>query len=295
MAVDQIRRPQIDLQTHLQDPRVEEALRHGDIHKVIEALPSGVTTRDIEDFLKQRFVVLDQALLQNVQIKADAGSLPPPDPVADFLPIQSENTLSEEDQELLARMLGGARAAEIAPEQAAAAGEDIQAYGDELIGMVASHQQERDEFLTHIENAIFDAQLTQDLRAKRDELREELRRIFAMVKAGTIAPEFAIIALAKVQAAERGFLFTILGKQLMHVNQEQSKIAQSFYGEQELGGLEVKKHEIAEKSQSMQQILSTMQKLTQDIDGLISTAKSQVEEYNRTKMELIRRASVSGA
>lgn len=320
MSVDQIQRRNIDLSAHLNNPQVEDALRHGDIKKIMLALPAGVTRKDIEEYLKQRFVLLDQSIMQNTAIKSDFGAMPPPDLIENMIPVNKANAFSEEDALLLRELIGadpttnkksmsgakaasieGFRAAEgdgdvIDPEsEAAEALADLTQYGEDLMDMVTQHQEERDQFMIDLDNQIFNTQLNIDLQKKSAELRKELQRIMSLIKSGKIAPEFAIIALAKIQQSDRGFKFALLGKQMMHVNQEQARVAESLYGEKTPAGFESAKLEINELSMSMSQITGSMQQLTQEIDSIISTSKSMLDIINTTKLELGRHLSVSGA
>ncbi|MBI4237179.1 MAG: hypothetical protein HY696_02020 [Deltaproteobacteria bacterium] len=318
MAIDQIRRPGVDtMGSHLDHPQVVEALKSGNIHEVMKVLPAGVTREDIEEYLKQRALVLDQVILQSTQIKADDATVPAPTP-AMIAPIQAQAALGEEDRQLLRAVLGTGRGAEALtgkadsalPEEGGATGDggdatgqgapnqaldDVLGYGEDLLGRVDADAKEYEAFIAKLEDQIFNMQLGQQLQARREELRADLQRIIAMMKEGLIEPEFVLIALCKVRSSEQGLLFTQTGQRLMRVNEEQQAIAKEIAGTKDYGTMEISRQQMAEKSMSMQQLSGTMQRIAQNIDSLLGTTKGMIDEYAKTKMELIRRIAVGGA
>ncbi|GEM_PF-4478324 len=299
MAVDQIRRGMSgDIRTQLDHPEIAQALQQGDIAEIMRALPSGVTRADIEEYLKHRFLLLDQALFQNTQIKADAASIPPPDWKRDLPPVNAAHRLDDADGRLLFSMLKHGRAAknldpEVDPNVQAQ--QDVEKMGNETLQMVGDHAQQYDDFANYIQDQVFTTQLRLQMESKRSELREEFQKIVAAMRAGQIQPEFVLLALAKVQSSEQGVLFSQLGQRVMHVSQEQSDVAKSISAvdASNAGAFEMKKLQIGQMSNDMNQMMSMMQRTAQGIDSILSTAKSQIEEYNRTKGELIRRIAVS--
>lgn len=303
MAVDQIHRGlDSTIRPRLDHPEVAEAIKHGDIHKILQALPSGVTRADIEDYLKQRGVVFQQGLLQNVQIKADEASLPPPDFVKNVLPIDDANALTDDDRDLLADYFGGsskaAVSAKAAPEATDAdkADAESQAFGQGLLETVEERTKHREEFLFELEQAAFNLQLTNELQSKRDELREELRRIFRLVKERKIAPEFAIVALTKTQVMEAGLIMTVQGKQLMNVNDQQRRVAESIQGLDagNVGDFEMKKHEMSSLGMDMQRIMQNIQTAMQKVSTADGTGKSMLDDYMRTRADLLRNVIPKG-
>ncbi|MBI2343198.1 MAG: hypothetical protein HYV02_02495 [Deltaproteobacteria bacterium] len=316
MAIDHIHRgPDATMRPHLNDPQIVEALKFGDIHKILQALPSGISKADLEEYLKQEWVVFDQGLLQNLQIKADAGSMPPPDLVKHVLPIDDAHTLMPEEHHLLTEFFGVGQAAVMAsgasakgadlpeggapvapPTDADLAQQDAEQFGQSLLETIGDRMEERDEFLHHIENEIFNTQLTNELLAKRDEIRREFRRIIDLMRRGLVQPEFVLVALTKVQVMESGVLVSTEGRKLMHLSEEQSRIAESIQSldPSSVGDFEMKKQQMAEQSLSMNMIMQNIQRAAQNMDTALSRGKSMLEEYNRTKLEVIRRVAVQG-
>ncbi|MBI4367019.1 MAG: hypothetical protein HY543_09395, partial [Deltaproteobacteria bacterium] len=114
MAIDGIKRDLgADVKPRLVHPDVLEALRKGNIQEILQALPAGVTKQDVEEYLKQQWMALDQGLLQNTQIKADAGAIPPVT-MEEMLPMAAEYQLTEEDRALLQQGLGIGKAGKAA-------------------------------------------------------------------------------------------------------------------------------------------------------------------------------------
>lgn len=315
MAVDHIRRgPDANMRAYLDgarfDPQLEEALRKGDVDKILQALPAGITRDDIEEYLKHRAVILEQVVLQNYQIKADEGAVPPPSPVDDLLPIDAGNALSVEDRQYLQAALGlsgddssadsqhswkGAQVLRAGDTDQQEAADAINQHADDVHEFVSESLEGDQELLLEVQNQIFNIQLTMELQSKRAELRKELDRIIALMRSGMIDPEFVLVALAKVQVSERGTIFTQLGRKAMHINEEQSRLAREIGVKDGLGGIETTKVKMQKETVNLNQVISSMNKVTQDIDSIFSMTKTLLEEYTRTKLELIRRAAVSGA
>lgn len=302
---------------HLDHPQVVEALKSGNINEILKALPVGVTREDIEEYLKQRALVLDQVILQNTLIKADDATIPAPTPAMIAAP-QAGALLGEEDRQLLRALLGTGRGAEsmsgkadsALPEEGGTTGDggdatgqgasnqaldDVLGYGDDLLNKVDVNAKEYEDFIKKMEDQIFNLQLGQQLQSRREELRQDLQRIIALMKEGLVEPEFVLIALCKVRSSEQGLLFTQTGQRLMRVNEEQGAIAREIAGTKDYGTIELARQKMAEKGISMQQLSGTMQRIAQNIDSLLGTTKGMLDEYNRTKMELIRRVAVGGA
>jgi hypothetical protein len=103
MVADYIRRgASATMRPHLNDPRIEHALKEGDISKVkqtIAASPESIVSlTDIDEYLHRSATILDQGLLQNVLWKADGGTVPDFDPVQHLLPMDSAMTLTDEER-----------------------------------------------------------------------------------------------------------------------------------------------------------------------------------------------------
>lgn len=286
-----------------QHPEVLDALRKGNVHDVLKALPSGVTKADVEEYLRHRWAVLDQGLFQNSQIKSDEFSVPPVT-MEDIPAMAAENALTAEEQNLLKQGLGGFKAAKVsrsmkggkfaddagaetkgpAPVSGAATG----GVGEEQLGaMIESDLAELDSFMIDIQNKIFEAQLTQELESRRAELKKKLQEIMALFRAGLILPEFVLIALAKVQISERGLLVTQYGQRTMHTSQEQSRIAKDIdklgSDPTKWGKLEVMRQQMGEKTLHLQQFAQMMQKISQDIESIFAFAKGAGESIRETK------------
>lgn len=301
--VDNIRRGiDADVRQYLEraqnDPQLRDAMARGDVQQIMRALPAGVTRDDILEFLKYRSVELEQTVIQQwTQIKAGDATIPPPDAGLQLLPIDAQSALDSDDQQVVkkllfggkgAKTLGGGKAAPTAatPEDAAAAEAALQAGGQHLLDEVRGQLGDDEAFLSNIEEQIFNVQLGMELEQKQHEAKEQFQRIVAMMRAGLVDPEFVLLALAKAQISERGVLYTQLGRRVMRINEQQTKIAGEIGLKTDLGAMEQAKQELQGKTMDMNQMMSLMQKVTQDIDSIMGTTKSMLEEYNRTKLEI---------
>lgn len=301
MVIDQIHRGlDSTIRPRLDHPEVAEAIKHGDIRKILQALPAGITRADIEDYLKQRCLVLEQGLLQNVQIKADEASLPAPDLAKHLLPIDEANALTDEDRALLADYFGGsgkaATAARGAQEDASEAVAEAQAFGQELIGTIDERIKQRDEFLFELEQAAFHLHLSQEMQSRQQELREELQRILHLVKEKKIAPEFALVALTKISVMESGLIMATQGKLLMNASDEQTRIAQSIQAldASNVGAFEMKKLELSQTTTSMGEIQQVIQMAMQKVQTAEGVCNSMLGDYFRTQMDLRRKHDARG-
>lgn len=278
------------------DPLLRDVLARGDVQQILRSLPAGVTPADIEEFLKARAVQLEQAVLQQwTQLKSDDGSIPPPDRSMHILPMDSDNAVGPEDHRVLSLLTGGkggmvgkaAPTADSGADQGTAEG-DVNAFGQHLVDTVNQQIEGDEEFLSELGEAIFNTQLGLEMEAKHHEVEEAFKRIVSLMRAGLVDPEFVLLAMAKAQIGERGTLYTQLGQRVMRVNQQQSAIAKELGLKSDMGDIEVTRHKLSEKTLGMNQLVSLMQKVTQDIDSIMGSTKSMLEEFNRTKMDIRR-------
>lgn len=311
MAVDHIRRPGIDtMRAHLGDPQVVEALIKGNVQDVLKVLPAGVTREDIEEYLKSRHIALDQAIIQNVQIKADDGAVPAPTS-AMFPAFDKGATLSDADRAAItlalsysqhnggSKALRGKAAAAVAFAQGRAdtdgqAQTDVAHFGEQLIDNVESHTEEYEDFTKNLENQIFYIQCDQQLKAKREELQQELEKIMALCRANAIDPAFVVIALARVKSSEYGLVFSQKGQELMRMQKESNAIAASIGQTQDYGKTQVASNKMREVSTNMQQVTGTMNSLAQQISSLVENAKGMIDSYEKSKADLISKVAPRG-
>ena len=103
--------------------------------------------------------------------------------------------------------------------------------------------------------------------------------------------------MAKAQISEQGFIFSQLGRKMMSLNSEQSAIAKSIgaIDPSNVGEFEVRKQKMGEMGISINQIMQQMQRSTQNIESVMSSSKSMLEEYNRTKLDIIRKVAAGAA
>lgn len=301
MSVDRLHRgPHSDIRARIEaaaDPKLQEALRKGDVNEIRAALPAGITLREIEEYLRFQSVDLEYGIVKNHLIKADEGSIPAPSYEKDFLPMDSQHALDAGDLQMIGMskmaMSSAGKGADTDSEGSSAADIFYQ-MGEEQIAMTEAELAEYTEFEKKIEDHLFDVQLNNQLIAKRDELRNELRRIINLMKQGIVQPEFVLIAMAKAQIGERGMMFTQTGKRIMRINEEMSALAQEIGKKDDLGGIEVTKEKMRTKATDMQMLVGNMQKLTQGINSIFDQTKSSLDVISNTKLEIIRHTAPQG-
>lgn len=113
-----------------------------------------------------------------------------------------------------------------------------------------------------------------------------------MAKAGVIGPEFVLIALAKVNLAKNGVIFSWLSKKAFGINEMMSRASEELY---EMGAgdpsyfstLQQVQAKTREGSFQMNIITGDMQKVMQNISTTLETVHGIMGEINRTRREII--------
>ncbi|OGQ05542.1 MAG: hypothetical protein A2W61_01935 [Deltaproteobacteria bacterium RIFCSPLOWO2_01_44_7] len=227
MPVDGVRshiehEPQI--RPTLEHPEVTEALRHGNIYEILKA--PGINRRDIEDYLAGRWRSFQNQIVQDYQVYANEGSVPPPDAERHFAIHSKEMALTPDDQKFFRQEMHQMRAmtakAEVLEE------EELQGPGQDVAGIAQEAVSEWNDFFSELQSKIIDAQMVREMQSKTAELNEETQRIVSLVMSGRIDPEYVLIAAAKSNMLQNGTLFSWKGKRIMHLNEEMNRASKDL-------------------------------------------------------------------
>ncbi len=156
---------------------------------------------------------------------------------------------------------------------------------------------EWDQFKEDMWGQIFDAQMSQDYQKRMGEINAEVQKILSMVKSGAIEPEYALIALAKVNSTKNGCLMTWLGKKAFHINESLCKISDelkntspsssSYYGL-----LQESQSKTRDGSFQLNLLVQDMQKVMGDVAGTLEFVKSFLSEVGRHRREIATKFAV---
>lgn len=288
-----------DATVQAEKQRIIEALRHGNIHEVF-AKETKFKIGDFTDFFSNQWRSFKSQIVQDAEIKSAEASCPPPD-INDFL-IQHQGTaITPEESELFAESMSdflmsgsGAGAGGKFKAQTADAGGEAAAMGpEELIGLAQSDLEGWDQFQEDIWGTVFDAQLTRDMQNRMAEIRSEVQKILAMVKSGQLGPEFALIALCKVNSTKNGVLMSGLGKKMYHINSRLSEISNDIYSTsvadpQYLGMMTLAKEETRQGAFDLSMLTQDMQKVMQDVSKTFEFTQGALSQINQGRRELLK-------
>ncbi len=180
--------------------------------------------------------------------------------------------------------------------------------GDEAVGPMTAEEMQQtaqgtvDEWTQMKEgsfNMILNAQFMHDYQARMGEIKAEVQKILAMVKSGQIEPEFALIALAKVNSTKNGCLMTWLGKEAYHVNDSMNKVYEELktMGSTDpryFGSLQDAQAKTRDGSFQLQLLQTDMQKVMQDVASVMEFAHSSISEIARNRREISQNVGVKG-
>lgn len=295
-----------------------EALKHGNIYEVFAKSPN-FKIDDFRHYFASQAMKLKGQVVQDTEVKAMEATYHEPDH-NQFYPQQRGLVLSKEDREFYMKamldFLSGGFSKDSGtqrPQQPEGAGagaggtllkgkaqtfkaEDTGDTGgatqEELQSMAQGTVDEWNQFVQDSWGQIFDSQMMADYEKRMGEIKNEVQRILALVKQGAIEPEFALIALAKVNATKNGCLFTWLGKKAFHVNETMNNVYNdlkkmsttdpSYYG-----SLMNAQSTTRDGAFQMQLLQTDMQKVMSDISSVMEFVHSAMNEFARTRREII--------
>ncbi len=157
--------------------------------------------------------------------------------------------------------------------------------------MAGATLDEWEQFQSDMWGQIFDAQFQQDYQKRMGEIKAEVQKILSMVKSGQIEPEFALIALAKVNATKNGCLMTWLGKKASHINESLNKISNDLASTspsspEYYAQLQNAQGQTRDGSFQLNLLVSDMQKVMQDVAGTLEFVHSFLGEVSRHRREI---------
>lgn len=282
-----------EVRKELDRAEIQQLLNTGNLYEIRAKLPLNLTLRDFDDFMRSqggRF----QELVQNFEFKADYAAFH--SPVKEVFPIQHQGTQvpPEEMAYFTREMMRTAempdfqfKASKIGKATETGEGppmtpEEIQQMGEGTLG-------EWQTFMDETWMSIMDAQMMKDYQSRMAEVQAEARRIVALVKQGLIPPEYALIAMAKVNQTKNGVLMTWLGKKAFHVNESLGKISEDLKkgGGWDPANLQTAQAKTRDGAFQLNLLVTDMQKIMQDSAGTLEQVKTMIDEMNRTRREII--------
>lgn len=301
-----------ELRSQLDRMEIQDLVRSGNLYEIRAKLPLNISARDFDDFMRHQGARLHE-LFQNVEIKSEYAASRSPD-ISRF-PVQHQDTsIPREDMtyfnQEMGSALGGAKfqtiggskglgggklgadgggQAQAADQKKLSPEELSQMSPDEIAQMSEGTLSDFQQFMDETWMQILDAQMMQDYQSKMGELQAEVRRIVALVKQGVLGPEFALIALAKVNATKNGVLLTGLGKKAYHVNESINRIATDLKksGASDIGTMSVAQAKTRDGAFQLNLLTTDMQKLMQDSASVLEQVHGIMGEMNRTRREII--------
>lgn len=291
-----------ELRTQLDRQEVLEALRKGNLDRVFK---SNFRIEDFKEFFTDQWRAYCERILQDGEVKAQEGTFRAP--AGHEFPVQHrELALPREEMAFFNDQMGrslerlqlkgmevskgigteeekGTAAEGLSPEEMERmTPEELAALGE---GTLEDFQQFMDETWMQI----LDAQMMQDYRSKMAEIQQEVRRIVALVKQGVLGPEFALIALAKVNATKNGVLLTGLGKKAFHVNEAINRVADDLKkgGAWDPGAMQTAQAKTRDGAFQLNLLVTDMQKIMQDSASVLEQVHGMMGEMNRTRREII--------
>lgn len=284
------------VQTDLARLEMAEELRHGNVYEIMKRLPAGLTIRDFEDYMSNQWRTFRSQIVQDGPVYVGDASVPEPQ-YSDF-PMHSGGTAlsSDEGNEFVKGMAvgpgkgSGFKAVGI---KAAEGGEGEAASGySDLEGMAEGTLDEWESFTSEMWNQIFDAQLAEDYQKKMGEIQKDVDRIIALAKSGQADPEYVLIALAKVNLTKNGCLMTWLGKKTFMNNAMMNRVANDLSATPTsdpnyYAAVQGAQSKTRDGQFQMQIMLSDMQKVMQDVTGVLGQVKDMIDGINRTRREII--------
>ena len=272
----------------LDNPEVVEALKHGDIREVLRKLPSGVTARDVEDYLATQSRIFQNRIVQDYEIYAGPWMVDEPNLERDFGHLGKAQTVKmtpEEQQEFRQTADRHFKAT-----SSASGGSDSDEPTD-IFSLAQGNLDAFDQTMSDMNERIFETQTQMQFQKNHAENDKKIREIIAMVKEGKIEPEFIMIAITKSYMADNGTLFVGWGRKLMKLNDEMNQISKDLY-KKDLGGLggardlQMAQSKLRDKGVTMQQLQFGIQDACQKIAGQFEMANSLIRTVDQARLNI---------
>lgn len=297
MAVESIHTQirELPSQPKLDSPEIIEKLRHGNIYEVLR---SQISPEDFNKFISYRGRLFENSILQNYQVYADAGSIPPPDLEMNFASHNMEMGMSGEERQFFAQEMAQLQNFEPMVEpsgrvhlQARAMStarsvqnELPQGAGEDVAGIAEGALTEWEDFFGELQNRVMDAQMIEQMRSKGEELNREMQRVIALVMSGQADPEYILIAAAKSNMAQNGIMFSHKGKKIMQLNEQLNSYAKDLYtmdpnSQGYMRELQMAQSKTRSGSQTLQMEMMDLQRVAQNVATSIEFASNAVRTF----------------
>ncbi len=299
------------------DPFTQKQINRGNIYELLANLPGQFSKQDLMDHMKTQHMRL-QDLVKNHQLMSGKGQVKPPtqmmkfnakfamsqDDISDLMMMlfqQKAQAAAKGDKAAMKDMMmmggrGGKFAMAPQPGKGAKAAKDadkpVPPMAEEIIASSDMTYQEAMDFVFEMQNRMFELQCQLDMEKKHEELKQEVQRIIEMVRSGKVDAVFLLIALAKVNASKNGLLFTQFGKKLWKLNDEATRVTEELYSGDPMDPQYAAQLQMTAQKQKaigfqQQFLIQDMQKVTQNIESVMSFAKQAIDDIYKTKMHII--------
>lgn len=284
-------------------------LRHGDIFKVLSK-SKAFKVADFTDFFAQQGQGLRQ-LFQESEVKSVYAQVPAPEEKQHQFSVHHRGvTVTPEETAFLNQELAsalerrgveermGAKASKVKSADSSSSSSGTSTSLEEVETMTDGTLAEWQQFMDDSWEVILDSQMMQNYQSKMAEVKAETDRIIALVKQGALTPEFALIALAKVNQTKNGCLMTWLGKKTFHVNESLNKISSDL---SKVSTSDYTKYSAAATAASAKtrdgayqlNLLTTdMQKVMQDSASVLEQVKTMMDQMAQTKRQIVSNIAV---
>lgn len=284
-------RPQDDVSfdPSMIDKRVLEAVRHGNIreaYRLAEALD--VPKPLLERYLDNQYRKLKSQVYQTEPVYAMHGTVPVPQ-IEQFAVHRKEMGMTVEDQKMFGHAFGKAlKLKGLEEEKLAAEGEedfDIHQVGEDLVSAA-------DDLVNNVvESAMFN-RMMHDVEANREKLKEELQRIWLLVKQHKAPVQLLVAVLSKFYASNAGVLVPHLSRRIYHNIDKSRKLMEDmpsatspeFMVEQPKARVEQ-----MEAQQNIQFDMMSLQRVMGVVDSALSFGKSEISMITQTEMDFARK------
>ncbi|HPQ80110.1 MAG TPA: hypothetical protein PLZ86_00075 [bacterium] len=289
-----------EIRSNLSSVEIKELLRDANISEIKARLPAGVSQADIEKFLRDQYGSFKGQILQEADIKVVEAAYPPPELYQHRFAIHHTGTVLT-PEEVTQFNLEMRQYMESSGFKAMAASKGLKSTGSEdsvtpmTDAEIADAAQgtlgEVQGFMDETWSMIMDAQMMQDMESKSNEIKAEVERIINLVKQGAIGPEFALIALAKVNATKNGVLMTWLGKKASHINESLNNISNDLSGMSPgspdyYSSLTVAQNRTREGALQLNLLTTDMQKVMQDCAQVLEQVKSMMDMMTQGRRQI---------
>lgn len=289
VPVDKVRARALERQAIEVDENLRKAIQDiqqgKSIHQVLAE--AKVPKAEILKFFAESWRRWQSNVLQNTQAYTLEADVPQVQ-MADMNSHGSDTNLGNQGEKMLFNGLFKAMGA-----KAAEGGEEAEPLtAAELEGMAREAMDEWENFMGDMWSQVLDQQMVKEYQQRMSEIQTEVRRIIALAKSGAVGPEYVLIALAKVNVAKNGVLFTWLSKKAFGLNEEMTRASEALSGMDSgdpnyFATLQSVQGKTRDGGFQLTQVTNDMQKVMQNVASTMETVHGIMGEINRTRREII--------